>query len=64
MGFILTMGCITCVYLQFFFQQVIDLVDSRGSSLIPSIRKLFLLDLSSRSANFLGISNAHVGSVV
>ena len=38
--------------------------DFRGFSLIPSIRKLFLLDVSSRSTNFLQISNAHVGSVV
>ena len=35
-----------------------------GFSLIPSIRKLFLRDLSSRSINILGISSAHVGSVV
>ena len=35
-----------------------------GSFLIPGIHKLFLLDLSSRSTNFLRISNAHVGSVV
>ena len=38
--------------------------DFRGSSLIPSIRKLFLLDLSSRSANFLQISNSRVGFAV
>ena len=36
----------------------------RGSSLIPCIRKLLLLDQSSRSTNFLQISNALVGSVV
>ena len=62
-------GYITCVHLQFFFEQVINLIshsshDSQGSSLIPNIRKLFLLDISSRSTNFLQISNAHVGSVV
>ena len=38
--------------------------DFLRSSLIPSIRKLFLLDLYSRSTNFLQISNSCVGSVV
>ena len=38
--------------------------DFRRSSWIPSIRKLFLLDLSSKSTNFLRISNANVGSVI
>ena len=38
--------------------------DSLRSSLIPSIRKLFLLQPSSRFTNFVWIFNAHVGSVV
>ena len=38
--------------------------ESRGSSLMLSITKLFLLDLSSRSTNFLQISTAHIGFVV
>ena len=55
-------GYITCVLIQLVFSHSYS--DSRGSSLILNIRKLFLLDLSSRSTNFLQISNAHVGPVV
>ena len=55
-------GYITCVLIQLVFSHSYS--DSRGSSLILNTRKLFLLDLSSRSTNFLQISNAHVGPVV
>ena len=60
---------ISCVHRQFFLYQVKDLVFTLFPwrsvvFLIPSIRKLFPLDLSSRSTKFLQISNAHVGYVV
>ena len=55
-------GYITCVLIQLVFSHSYS--DSRGSSLILNIRKLFLLDLSSRSTNFLQICITPTSSFV